>query len=386
MTNFNVIPDRRKTVNSSKWTRYPKDVLPLWLADMDFPTAPQIRTALRQQVDGVLGYEIPSVAFNECISRRMKRLYDWDIDPEAIVYTAGVNNGYNVAARILCSSTRGYVIQTPVYNEFQDTRDKTGAPQITAPLAKRTKGRRIGYEVDFDAFRKKVRKAGIFLLCHPHNPVGHIFSRAELMKMAEICIENRVPIVSDEIHSDILLGGATFTPLASLSPEIAKHTITLISASKAFNVPGLSCAFAVIPDATLRKKFYDAAYGMSYEVSTLGLTAARVAYSGNADSWLRQLRRYLTANRDFLVDYVTRNMPGVRMTVPDATFLGWLDFTQTEIDGSPFEFFRQKAKVALSDGGIFGREGAGHARINFGTSHTVLAEALERMKEAMSKL
>jgi cystathionine beta-lyase len=387
MTRFDIIPNRWNTINFSKWTAYPKDILPLWLADMDFPAPKAILNALHKQVEhGVLGYEIPGRAFNEIVASRMDALYGWKVDPDAIIYTAGVNNGYNIAARVLCDSSRGYLIQTPVYNEFQETEEKVHVPQIVAPLAKKAKGNRISYEVDFDALRKKMKKAGMFLLCHPHNPVGHIYSRAELKKMAEICIENKVTIVSDEIHSEILLGGAKFTPLASLSREIAHHTITLISASKAFNVPGLSCAFAIIPDSHLRKRFYDAAYGMSYEVSTLGLTAARAAFSGKCDGWLNELRRYLTANRDFLVDYVARYMPDVRMTIPDATYLGWLDFTQTDINGSPFEFFKEKAKVALSEGKKFGKECAGFARINFGTSRKILKEGLEKMRKAMESL
>lgn len=387
MTSFNSVPDRRNSINLSKWTWYPKDVLPLWLADMDFPAAPQILEALHRQVThGVLGYEMPSRAFYETIASRMMELYGWDVDPESIIYTAGVNNGYNVAARILCSPARGYLIQTPVYNEFLETEEKLHVSQFVAPLAKKVKGNRISFEVDFDAFRKKVKKAGMFLLCHPHNPVGHIFSRAELKKMAEICIENKVIIVSDEIHSEILLGGARFTPFASLSREIAKYTITLVSASKAFNVPGLSCAFAIIPDPTLKKRFFDVTYGMSYEVSTPGLTAAQVAYSGKADPWLRQMLRYLTSNRDFLVDYVTQYMPNIRTTIPDATYLCWLDFSQTGIEGSPFEFFKEKAKVALSDGRLFGKGGEGHLRINFGTSRKLLTEGLERMRKALDSI
>ncbi len=387
MTSFNSVPDRRNSINLSKWTWYPKDVLPLWLADMDFPAAPQILEALHLQVaQGVLGYEMPSPAFYETIASRMMGLYGWNVDPESIVYTAGVNNGYNVAARILCSPSRGYLIQTPVYNEFLETGEKLHVSQFVSPLVKKVKGNRISFEVDFDAFRKKVKKAGMFLLCHPHNPVGHIFSRAELKKMAEICIENKVIIVSDEIHSEILLGGARFTPFAGLSREIAKYTITLISASKAFNVPGLSCAFAIIPDPTLKKRFFDVTYGMSYEVSTPGLTAAQVAYSGKADTWLRQMLRYLTSNRDFLVDYVTQYMPNIRTTIPDATYLCWLDFSQTGIEGSPFEFFKEKAKVALSDGRLFGKGGEGHLRINFGTSRKLLTEGLERMRTALDSI
>jgi cystathionine beta-lyase len=226
----------------------------------------------------------------------------------------------------------------------------------------------------------------MFLLCHPHNPVGKIYSRGELTQMAKVCIEKDVIIVSDEIHAEILLGGATFKPLASLSKEIADKTITLVAASKACNVPGLAAAFAIIPNDELRKKFYSAAEGMSFEISITGLTAARVAFSGKTDSWLAGMRRHLTSNRDYLVDFVTQNLPGVRTTIPDATYLGWLDFTQTEIDGSPFEFFLSKAKVALSEGKKFGKECAGFARINFGTSRTILKEGLDRMKGAMDSL
>ncbi len=356
----------------------------MWLADMDFPAPKVILNALHRHVDhGVLGYEIPERAYYEVVSRRMDELYGWKVDPDWIIYTPGVNNGYNIAARVLCSSRKGYVIQTPVYNEFHDAEKKVGIPKRVAPLAMLAKVDRIRYEVDYDALKKAVRGAGMFLLCHPHNPVGKIFSRAELMMMAKICIENKVTIVSDEIHAEILLDGAKFKPLASLSKEIAENTITLISASKACNVPGLSAAFAIVPNAELRKKYFASALGMSYEVSSLGLTASRVAFSGKADPWLKELRRYLTANRDFLVDYVTKYMPGVRTTLPDATFLGWLDFTQTNIHGSPFDFFKEKAKVALSNGKLFGKEGEGYLRINFGTSRAILKEGLVRMRKAM---
>lgn len=386
MTNFNIAPNRRKTL-SIKWTQYDRDILPMWLADMDFPAPKAILNALHKQVDhGILGYELPDRAFNEVVARRMESLYGWKVNPDWVIYTPGVNNGYNIAARAFCSPRRGYVIQTPVYNEFHDAETKVGIPKRVAPLAKLTRGNKLRYEADTDALKKATRGAGIFLLCHPHNPVGKVYSRGELTRMAEICIGNNAIIVSDEIHAEILLGGATFKPMASLSQEIANHAVTLISASKACNVPGLSAAFAVIPNEELRRKFYAVAEGMSYEVSILGLTAARVAFSGKSDPWLGELRRYLTSNRDFLADYVTQNMPGVRTTVPDATFLGWLDFTETEIDGSPFEFFKSKAKVALSDGKKFGKESAGFARINFGAPRAILKEGLDRMKRAMDSI
>lgn len=382
--NFDRTPNRRDPLVGLKWETYPPNVLPMWIADADFPTAPQIQAALHKQVEhGVLGYEFPRRPFMEIIATRMRKIYHWEVDPDWIVPTAGVNNGYNIAARILCSPKRGYLIQTPVYNEFLETEHKTGVPQRVARLEKRTEGNRIRYELNFDTFEREVKKSGMFLLCHPHNPVGKIFTPVELKRMGEICVENDVTIVSDEIHSELLLGNAVFTPMATMSPEIEKHTVTLISASKTFNVPGLACAFAIIPDVDLRKKFFDTAYGMSFEISTPGLTAARAAFSGRADGWLRALRRYLTANRDFIAEFLGRYLPGVRFTRPDATYLLWLDFSDYKLQPSPCEFFLEKAKVAFSDGRKFGAGSEQFVRLNFGTSRRLVEEGLKRVRRAL---
>lgn len=383
--NFDAIPSRRTPGVLNKWTLYPKDVLPMWVADMDFPAAPPILKALQQQIEhGVLGYEVQfSMSLREVVATRMQKLYNWEVDPEQVVYTAGVNNGYNIAARVLCSAQKGYLIQTPVYNEFLDTEHKTGAKQSVARLAKKISGNRISYEVDVEALKVGLEKSAMFLLCHPHNPVGMIYSPAELKQMAELCIERDVTLVSDEIHSELLLGGAKFTPLASLSPEIAQRTITMISASKAFNVPGLTCAFAIIPNAELRQRFSKIAAGMNFELSTLGLTAARVAFSGKADAWLRELRRYLTGNRDFIVKYVAENLPGIRVTQPDATYLIWLDCSALGLKPAPYEFFLKEAKVALSNGANFGAGNEQFVRLNFGTSRQLIEAGLKRIAKAL---
>jgi cystathionine beta-lyase len=284
---------------------------------------------------------------------------------------------------VLSSAKKGYLIQTPVYNEFLDTEHKTGAKQSVAPLAKKVSGSRISYEVDFDALKVGAKRSAMFLLCHPHNPVGMIYSRAELERMAELCIEHDVTIVSDEIHSELLLGGAKFTPMASLSPEIAQRTITMISASKAFNVPGLTCAFAIIPNAELRKRFSRVAEGMNFELSTLGLTAARVAFSGKADAWLRELRHYLTGNRDFIVDYLEQNLPGIRVTKPDATYLIWLDCSELRLKPAPYDFFLKEAKVAFSNGGKFGAGNEQFVRLNFGAPRKTVELGLNRIRRAL---
>ena len=385
MTNFNIVPDRRNASNSIKWLYYPKDVLPMWVADMDFPAPKPILSALHKTVDhGVLGYEMPMNPLKEAIAARMDQLYGWKVKPEMVIATTGIVSGLSVAARIACTPKRGVLVQTPVYNEFHEVKNNIGIPQLDAPFIKHVNGNIISYEIDWDIFEKQVKKAGMFLLCNPHNPLGIIFSRKDLLKMAELCLKNNVLIVSDEIHSELLLDNNKFTPMAKLSAEIAKHTITLIAPSKTFNVAGLFCGFAIIPDKELRERYEKEVNHLRLHVGSMGLIAAQAAFSGKCDGWLKELNRYLTGNRDFLVDYVTEYMPDVRLTVPAATYLGWLDFTQTNIDGSPFEFFLKNAKVAASEGKIFGREGEGHIRLNFGTSRKILEQGLERMRKALN--
>jgi cystathionine beta-lyase len=385
--NFDHVPNRRDPNVLNKWTWYPKDTLPMWVADMDFPAPKPILDALHKAVDqGVLGYELPSLALQETVAARMDHLYKWKVKPDSVVTVTGIVSGFNVAARAFCSPKKGYLIQTPVYNEFHEVKNNVRIPQIDAPFVKSVQGNILHYEIDWDVFKKQVKKASIFLLCNPHNPLGMVFSRRDLLRMAEICIENKVLIVSDEIHSELLLDGHTFTPLAMMSSEIAKHTITLISPSKTFNVPGLFCGFAIIPNQELRQRYDQEVNHLRLHVSSLGLHSARAAFSGQCDGWLEELRLYLTANRDFLADYVIETMPEVGITVPDATYLAWLDFTKLDLNKSPYDFFLEKAKVALSDGAIFGEAGKGHIRLNFGTSRSILKQGLNRIRKALRSL
>ena len=385
--NFDTIPNRRGLGFLNKWTWYPRDVLPMWIADMDFPAPPAILRAMQKFVEqGDLGYQLPSMPLYETVARRLDKLYNWKISPHMVVPISGVNIGYNAAARTFCTSRRGYLIQTPVYSEFQETRKKTGVPQVEAPLAKKVEGNWIRYEVDFDAFSRAVKKVNMFLLCNPHNPVGRVHSEADLRRMAEVCIENDVLIVSDEIHSELLLDSHTFTPLATLSPEIAERTITLIAPSKTFNVPGFFCGFAIIPNEELRIRYLETVFQMGIHVASPGLVAAQVAYSGRCDGWLRTLRNYLTGNRDFVVDYVAKNLPMLCTTVPEATYLAWFDCSELNLKPSPFEFFLKEAKVALGDGGRFGKGSEQFVRLNFGTSRKILKQGLDRIRKAIRAL
>ena len=380
--NFDRVPNRRTPGVVNKWTYYPNDPLPLWVADMDFPAPKPILDGLRRAVNqGVLGYELASPNLLETVAARMDRLYRWKVQPEAVVPVTGIVSGFNVAARAAGSGKKGYLIQPPVYNEFHEVKNNVGIPQVDAPLIKHVKGNILHYEIDWDLFQKQAKKVNQFILCNPHNPLGIIFSRKDLARMAEICLENNVLIVADEIHSELLLNDKKFTPIAKLSREIANNTITLIAPSKTFNVPGLFCGFAIIPNKELRDEYAKVVEHLRLHVASLGLRAAQIAFSGQCDEWLKELRCYLTGNRDFLVDYVTKNMPDVRITIPDATYLAWLDFTQLDLEKSPFEFFLDKAQVALSDGAIFGEKG--HVRLNFGTSRSILKQALDRMNQAL---
>jgi cystathionine beta-lyase len=242
------------------------------------------------------------------------------------------------------------------------------------------------YVADLDAFRAAIHaRTRAFILCNPHNPVGRVFTRDELSGMAQTCLERGLPIIADEIHCDLLYAGQRHVPIASLSPEIERQTITLMAPSKTFNLAGLKVSVAVIPDASLRERFM-AARGdyVQASVNIMGYTAALAAYR-DGQAWLDELMRYLEANRDYLAGYVRRHLPGVTMTPPEGTYLAWLDCRGAGAAAAdPFTFFLERAKVALNDGVLFGRGGQGFVRLNFGSPRALLTEGLERMRRALA--
>ncbi len=389
---FDQIIDRRGT-NSVKWQKYPQDVLPLWVADMDFLAPQPVLTAMSHAVEhGIFGYEFPSRELGETVAARMDKLYGWKVVPEMVVATPGVIAGFNAAARTVCTAGQGILVQPPVYPPFLSVHKNGALVRQEAPLKVDPEGAALHYRVDFSVFKQAVNgcnaHTNMFLLCNPHNPTGQAFSRADLMRMAEICLNNDTVICSDEIHSELLLGGACHTPIASLSPEIADKTITLIAPSKTFNIAGLFCGFAIIPDPELLRRYKVTADQLSMHVNSLGLTAAKAAFSGECDDWLEGLKVYLTANREFLVEYVKQELPGIKVTIPDATYLAWLDCSELvrsgRITGTPFDYFLKQARVALNEGMEFGQGGEGFVRLNFGCTRKTLAEALERMKAALN--
>lgn len=390
--NFNISLDRRST-NSIKWTKFPEDVLPLWVADMDFPAPPPVLEALHKAVDhGIFGYELPSQELFATVAERMDRLYNWKIEPEMVVAVPGLVSGFNLAARATCQPGDGILMQTPVYFPFLKVHKNVGLTRQMAQLTCEREGSTVSYQVDWNVFETAVNSGGsqtrLFLLCNPQNPTGQVYSRDELSRMAEICQKNDIIICSDEIHSELLLGGSKHIPIATLSPKIAARTITLVAPSKTFNVAGLFCGFAIIPDPSLRERYQNTVERLTFHVAGVSQVSAQAAMSGICDDWLSDLKEYLTANRDFVVKYVREYLPGLRVTVPDATYLAWLDCNELIKSGKfekpVCEFLIEKFKIALNDGADFGPGGEGFVRLNFGCPRSTLEEGLERIRRALA--
>lgn len=377
----------RRGSGSAKWEYYPEDVLPMWVADMDFPSPEPVVRALHTRAEhGFFGYSFHATGLAEAVCARMERLYSWQITPEQVVPVPSLVSAINIACRAFGASGDSALTLTPAYPPFLASPAWQGRVCDTAELGLAVEGQTLRYGIDFDrlagAFHPRTR---LLMLSNPHNPVGLEYDADTLARLAELCLHNDTVICSDEIHADLLLGETRHTPTASLSPEIAARTVTLISPSKTFNLPGLGCGIAIIGDPELRKRFAQAAMGIVPHVNAMGLAAAHAAFT-ECDGWLAGLRAYLTANRDYYLAYLAEHMPQLRTTVPEATYLAWFDCRAAGIEGSPYTFFLERARVALSDGASFGPGGEGFVRLNFGCPRSLLADGLERMRRALEQV
>ncbi len=381
---FDHAPVRRGT-DSLKWQRY-GDALPLWVADMDFVSPEPVLAALHDRVThGVFGYGAPPDELTETICARMADLYHWTVAPEQIVYLPGLVCGLNVVCRAVGEPGDEVLVQTPVYPPFLSAPGNQDRRLVTAELMAETRDGRLYYTFDDAAFEEAIdSRTRLFILCHPHNPVGRVFGIEELNRLATICERHDLTICSDEIHCDLLLDGRWHIPLATLSPEIAQRCITLMAPSKTFNIAGLGASFAIIQNPELRRRFKHALRGIVPDANILGLNAALAAYRHGGD-WLRELLLYLAANRDYVVEYIARHLPGIRTTVPEATYLAWLDCRDAGLPGNPHQYFLNHAGVALNKGEDFGPGGEGFVRLNFGCPRALLAEGLERMRAALAE-
>ena len=384
--NFDEIVDRRKT-GAYKWSKYDPDVLPMFVADMDFRSPEPVIQALLKRVEhGVFGYEWPSDDLANIVCQRMQSEYHWRVTPEQVIFLPGLVSGLNLICRAIGKPGDSAVMLTPVYPPFLSAPVNQFMTASTAQLREVRKGQTLSYEIDFDAFEAAIKpNTSLFIHCHPHNPTGHEYTLAEMQRLAEVCLRHNVVILSDEIHCDLMMDGNRHSPMASLSPEIAGRCITLMAPSKTFNVPGLGCSFAIIQNPELHAAVKKSETGIIPHVNALGLTAAVAAYTHGGE-WLAELRKYLTGNRDTLVDYITENMPGISTTVPEATYLAWLDCSKAGIPGNPHEFFLEKARVAMNDGPTFGPGGENFVRFNYGCSRAHMMQALEQMKTALDQM
>ncbi|MBN1667991.1 MAG: pyridoxal phosphate-dependent aminotransferase [Anaerolineales bacterium] len=378
---FDTFPDRRQT-ESTKWNYYDPDVLPMWVADMDFLSPPAVLDALQARIThGVFGYPVPPAGLKENIVSWLAHRHDWQVHVDDLVFVPGVVVGFNLAAHAVTRPGDGLVIQTPTYGPFFNVAENVKLVQQEMELNRDHQGQ---YQVDLDAFKATLTgRSRLFMLCNPQNPTGRVFRRDELEAMAEICLENELIICSDEIHSDLVYSGHKHIPVAALAPEIADQTITLLAPSKTFNIAGLKASIAVITNPKLRKRFQAAQQGLVGSVNLLAMVAMQAAYE-QGEPWLEALLQYLQANRDYLSDYVQENLPGVRLAQPESTYLAWLDCQEAGIDGQASEFFLKQARVAMNAGEWFGKGGAGFVRLNFGCPRSMLADSLARLQTALT--
>ncbi len=385
---FDTVIDRRGT-NSLKYDfalerGKPEDILPLWVADMDFRTAPPILRRLEETVrHGIFGYTETKEDYFEAVEGWYRRYFDWEIKKGWLVKTPGVVYAIAAAVRALTKEGDAVLLQQPVYYPFGETISENGRRLVNSPL-RLVNGR---YEIDFEDLEEKIarNRVKLFLLCSPHNPVGRVWEKWELLRLGEICLRHGVFVVSDEIHSDFVWPGRRHCVFASLSEELADITITCTSPSKTFNLAGLQVSNIVISNRELRSRFRRAIAQSGYsQLNTMGLAAAQAAYEEGGD-WLLELKKYLCGNLEFVRGYLKERLPQISLIEPEGTYLLWLDFRalgKTEAERE--ELLVKKAGLWLDSGAIFGKEGEGFERVNIACPRAVLQRAFAKLERALT--
>lgn len=380
--NFDEIIDRRGTF-SVKYdmceTVFGRaDVLPMWVADMDFRTPDFIRDAVIARAKGdVYGYTFRDDGYYQAVADWITRRHGWKVDKKWISYTPSVVAAINMAVMGLTSVGDGVIIQTPVYPPFIHSVTSHGRKLITNTL----KDSDHGYEMDFDLLERQAKDAKMLILSNPHNPVGRCWTKNELQRLGEICLKNNVLVISDEIHCDLVLPGFKHIPFASLSPEFEKISITAHAASKTFNIAGMATSSIIVPNDELREKYVGFVHDTEIDLgNVLGKEATRAAML-HGEPWLAQLLNYLKDNADFAVDFIRREMPKVRVHKPEATYLLWLDFSGYGLSDEKLNRrMVDEIGLGLNPGHEFGKEGENHLRMNLACPRSVLKTALEKMK------
>jgi cysteine-S-conjugate beta-lyase len=381
--NFDKIIDRSNSCSikyEPSWRGKPSDVLPLWVADMDFASPPCVQEALISRAKhGIFGYSEPDAAYFAVMRKWFEDRFNWTVQREWLAITPGVVNALYIAVRALTEPGDGIVIQQPVYYPFESSIRKTGRKLLINELVC-SEGR---YSIDFDDFEEKIKQAKLFILCNPHNPVGRVWKADELTRMGEICLRRGVKVIADEIHQDFIFSGHKHLVFAALNNDFANLAVTCTSPSKTFNLAGLLHANIFISNKELRDKFNEeyARSGLS-QPGIMGLISCKAAYEDGAQ-WLEQLINYLTENMLFLKTYLSKHIPKIKLIEPEGTYLAWLDFNKFGLSAQKLdEAVTQKGKLWLSSGSSFGKGGKGFERLNAACPRSVLHNALERLRSA----
>lgn len=387
--NFNKIIDRTNNF-SAKWSEMNKnfgtnDLLPMWVADMDFLTAPCIMEALKDRLEqGIFGYTTRPSSYNESIVNWLDNRFSWKIKKEWLMFSPAVITSISLLIQNLTQKNDKIMIQEPVYSPFHNIVELNERDLVISPLIKLDDG---SYIMDYEDIEAKIKDVKIFILCNPHNPVGRVWTREELTRLGQICLKHNVIVISDEIHSDIILKNHKHTPFASISKEFCKNTITCMAPTKTFNLAGLQSSFLVMSNPY----YYEV---MDRAFSTLdikrnnafSLVATEAAYNYGED-WLDELIKYIEDNVDFAIEYIKTNIPKLKVKKPEGTYLLWVDFNGLNVDEKDLkDALTNKGRVALSSGSSFGIGGGGYYRINLACPRAMVLEALKRIEFAINSL
>ncbi|WP_042276646.1 MalY/PatB family protein [[Clostridium] dakarense] len=384
--NFDEIIDRSNTYSvkyDNRKTKFNRDdVIPLWVADMDFKTAkPIIDSVIERANHGVFGYTSTPKEYFEVIKNWQLKKNNWNVDTKYMSNATGVKTIMNHFMREFIHEGDKVIIQPPVYHGFFKVVENWDGELLYNPL-KLVNG---DYYMDYEDLEEKIKEGAKFLiLCNPHNPVGRVWSKEELIKLAKICLENDVMIISDEIHSDLMLWGSKHTPLASISKEIAENTITCMSSTKTFNLAGLQVSTTIFPNLEMKEIYEDIQERLdSNKINTISLVANMAAYT-KGEEWLEQLIKYIEGNIEFIIDFCAKNMPQIKPNRPGCTYLMWLDCKELNLDEDDLiDFFINEAGIGLNDGRDFGIEGSGYMRLNVACSRLLLEKAMNQLKDAV---
>ncbi len=361
-----------------------EEVLPMWIADMDFRTPPFIVDAIRKRMDHeVLGYTYTCSRWKPAIQSWVSRRYGWEVQPEEIGFVGGIVPAISFALQCFTKPGDKVLIQPPVYHPYHHVTLDLGRTLVTSPL-KLVDGQ---LQVDFADFEEKIKGCKLFLLCNPHNPCGRVWNKEEMQRMCDICVKNNVLIISDEIHCDMALKGFKHTPFATVSEDAKNNSITFMAASKTFNIAGLKSSYHIIQNEKIREQYHEFLRKSELDTAHVFATGPVATAYSEGEEWLGQMLEYVEANIDYMEEYLKTNMPKMGMIRPQASFLVFLDARGLGLPHDELvEFFIREAKVAMNDGAMFGEGGSGFMRMNLGCPRATLVKALDQIKSAYDKI